>query len=145
MDAHPQLTAAGNARFVRKFDERGNEIETSFFGIHGKPVMNVYRIHRSTAAYDTFGNEIDSARFGVSGEPILNHSGYHREETIFDGRGHKMEQKWFGVDGTAVINTNKDFGAASCTWSSNDRGQITETRRFGLDGALINGAGGWTR
>lgn len=141
----PAIHRDGYACWKSKFDELGNEIERAYFGLDGQPVANRLGMHRRTARFDIRGNEIESARFDAKGQPVANRNHYHRVRTRFDARGLRLEQAWFGLKGEPVINADPQYAAAKYAWSYNPRGDVVETARFGPDGSLLNGPGGWAR
>src|SRR5262249_32778362 len=56
-------------RATRRYDERGNEVETAFFGPDRKPIVNSDGYHRFTARHDEEGNRVEAAFFGIDGKP----------------------------------------------------------------------------
>jgi hypothetical protein len=76
---------------------------------------------------------------------VVNTSGYHRQRTTYDDFGQTIEQAWFGIQDEPVVNTDSEFGAARYVWKYDADGNVFERLRFGPDGALMNGPGGWAR
>ena len=66
----PTLGIGGFASIARQFDRRGNEIETAFFGLDGKPVQAGTGYAKVLYSYDTVGRETDARYFDAQGHQL---------------------------------------------------------------------------
>jgi hypothetical protein len=66
------LNDRGFARAKLVNDDLGREIERSYFGVRGEPVVgkNNFAYHRASQKLDPRGNPVEFATFGLDGRPI---------------------------------------------------------------------------
>jgi YD repeat-containing protein len=92
----PTMGKDGYAGWRSKFDDRGNETETTSFGVDGEPILDkvnvVASLHRK---FDARGNRIKVAYLGLESKPILNNDGYAGWHAKFDDRGNQIEGRLF--------------------------------------------------
>ena len=67
------LTKGGYTNLKARFDERGNQTETAYFGVDGKPFLCNDGYASVAAKYDERGNVLETAYFGVDGDRLLFH------------------------------------------------------------------------
>ena len=68
----------GYASLSRKYDEHGNQVEESYFGVDGRPVLEKNGVAHVMMGYDDRGFRSEGAFFEVDGKPTLNKNGYAR-------------------------------------------------------------------
>jgi hypothetical protein len=100
------LNNRGFARAKAVHDDLGRDIEISYFGTHGEPVIgkNNYRFHRVTQKRDARGNIVEYATFGLDGKPIEvvdSASGRHCARLVkrFDVDNKAVESQCFDASG----------------------------------------------
>jgi WD40 repeat protein len=131
-------------KWANKYDDSGNIIEATFFGLHGKPILSKKGFAKWTAKYNDRGKKIEEAYFGLDDQPILDNLGIAKWTSIYDDRGDSIETAYFGLDGKPILSKE---GFAKWTAKYNDRGKRIETAYFGLDGKPIlskEGFAKWT-
>ena len=91
-----------------RYDERGNEVEKSYFDVEGKPTLDKeYGIARYSMSYDERGNKIAEDNFGLDGALTLDKERKAARATWrYDDRGNEIEFKCFGVDGKPTLGVN---------------------------------------
>jgi hypothetical protein len=57
-----------------KYDERGNVIEVSFYGVDRKPILVADGYAKIENKYDERGNIIKSIFYGINGKPLPSKS-----------------------------------------------------------------------
>jgi hypothetical protein len=50
-----------------KYDQRGNLIETAYWGLDGRPAEDANRVARTTSEYDEHGNVTNSTQYDATG------------------------------------------------------------------------------
>jgi hypothetical protein len=91
-DAGPMLHQDGYHEIHYNYDDRGNQIETSFHGVKGEAVLNdskEYSILR--IKYDDHDNPVENRYFDVSGKPKANDIGCSIERFAYDPFGNNIE------------------------------------------------------
>jgi hypothetical protein len=115
-----------------RYDERGNLIEQSYFGIHDEPVVYASTgEHRFVKNYDRFGNPTLFAYYDDQDRPTLCRAGYHEKKEQFDDFGNVETEEYFGAKLEPVSGPN---GAHLTKWSYDTNGLLSEVKYFGLDG-----------
>jgi len=96
----------GSHRLASVFDEMGNTLEVTSWGVEDQAVLNQSGYHRRTHSYDEQGNKLTEAYFGADGQPCLRQGwGAHRLEFEYDLFGQELAQRCYGVDGKPVVST----------------------------------------
>jgi hypothetical protein len=126
----------------RKFDDRGNPIETADFGVDKRPTLNGkgyagwpivskngYAGWR--AKFDERGNQIETTYFGLDDKAILSKDGYAVWRAKYDERDNQIETSYFRIDGQPILS--KD-GYSGWRAKFDERGNRIEIFYFGLDG-----------
>ena len=108
----------GYAAVERKYDDRGNEVKTSYLGIDNGPVANRHEgFAMKETVYDACGRETESDFFDKNEHPVRSNKGYShikryyegsnnlvKEETYLDEKGHPIRS----VDGYAHVTREFD-------------------------------------
>ena len=124
----------GEAGFRKKYDERGNVIETAYFDTDGKPKLTNEKIAKSTSQFDTRGQEVERAFFDVEGAPTVSIYGYAGFRQEFDARGDITAQTYFGVDGEAVP---AGLGYAKVVYTRDYLGRETDAKYFDAQNGAV--------
>ncbi|MBF0566195.1 MAG: hypothetical protein HQK89_13245 [Nitrospirae bacterium] len=81
----------GNYCIKRKsYDNRGNMVEESYFGVRDEPVNNSSGYHRVTLEYNAKGQKTFRQYFGKDHNPAYGPDGYHRMEPE-NGKNHYFD------------------------------------------------------
>jgi hypothetical protein len=109
------LNEQGYSRKVYVKDGYGRDIEWSFFGIRGDPVIeNNEGYHRAIRKLDARGNALEVATLGLDSQPIEvvdPASGRHCARLVrrFDANDKAIESQCFNASGQPVL---EEKGAA---------------------------------
>ncbi len=139
----PTSDPNGIARIAARFDDRGNRIEQAFFGIDGKPVLSKNGFSILKTNFDSRGKELESRRYDTSGEPVANVLGYHLEARAYDSRSNLVWEEWWDPSGKRTLHAKTGVAGRELTY--NARGDLIETRLFGVDVQPMDGKQGWAR
>jgi len=102
------LSSKGYAKLISTYDERGNILETNYFGADGLKIL--YRNYASAISkYDDKNNCTETAFFGLNGEPVLNMTNRHKWTTVYDEKGNKIEECSYGTESEPVMHSNGYF------------------------------------
>ena len=87
----------GYAKFTRKYDERGNEIEEAYFGIDGKPCLDNEEVASVKSQFDENNQEIRREFFGLDGKPCVlgGDDPFTGWEKSYHENGKVAKQTWF--------------------------------------------------
>ena len=91
------MSYEGIAKWVRKYDDRGNEIESAFFGTDGEPCLHKDGIAKRVRKYDDRGYLIEQAFFGTDGKPCLISYGFGKMTYVYDDFGNNIQQAFWGI------------------------------------------------
>jgi hypothetical protein len=123
--------SAGAAMTRFAYDALGNEIDRSYFGVNGRPMLGASGVARVRSRFDERGNQLELAAFGVDGKPKALSWGPARWTRTFDDRGNSLEMRYFGVDGQPVLSSE---GIAVGRNRYDELGRKVEGAAFGVDG-----------
>src|SRR5262249_15938042 len=128
---------------VTKFknDTAGRAVETSYFGVDGKPCLcrdGYSKCTRSCVGENDLESEI--AYFGVDGKPRSCNQGYAKQVSRFQ-KERLIESAWFDRAGQAVLVDGK----ARVTYKHDAKGHVVETCYLGTHGELFAQPGGMAR
>ena len=135
-------TKYSNAKVAAKYDDRGNQIETSYFDEAGKPTRHTDGNHKFTAKYDDRANQIETAYFDKAGKPVRIKDGYAKSTSVFDDRGNRIETSYFDEAGKPTRHTD---GNHKFTIKFDDRGNAIETAYFDKAGKPVRFKNDFTR
>ena len=119
----------GYAKVTMEYDDRGNEIEQTYFGIDGKPT--------ALEGDDPYDSSVKT--WHENGEVatqtwfyrIKEHpDGYAKRTVKIDERGNIIEQAYFGIDGKLCLI---HIGYAKVTMKYDEQGNIIEAAYYGVD------------
>ena len=96
------LCEEGYAGYENSYDECGNLIRRSYFGIDGKPVQHVDGNAGFACVYDERGNMIRQSFFGTDGEAVMPIYGYAAAEFQYDEKGTCVSSTYYDVDGNVI-------------------------------------------
>ncbi len=160
----PELHKGGPARVEWTYDERGNELAETCYGLDGNIIESRKFNGRGDAVEDiryaadgkTYdvrkfgdgGGLLEHAYFHADGRPRANNKeGHARTTRSFDDKGNLAEESFFGVNGkpieTKKYNERRDVveetryeedGASHVTTRYNELGNIEAQASFGPDG-----------
>ena len=140
------LTSDGTVTTRKVHDDRGNCIETAYFGVDGKPTRHKDGYAAWKARYDDRGNQIEIAYFGPDGKPTRHKDGNAAWRARYDERGNQVERAYFDAAGKPCLNSDSVAG-----WKSDfdERGREIKRSFFGVDGEprVLSGRGyaSWTK
>jgi hypothetical protein len=135
-DVNGKLILAGGekeyARVVHQYDERSDQVESSYFGADNKPVKLALGYHSVHRTYDNHHNAFEFRYYGLRGEPIEISGGYARRLQHVDKYGNLIDEAILRLNGTPV-----SFRGCSQHVNKYDaRQRRIEERCVGLDGHL---------
>jgi hypothetical protein len=111
--------------FTSRYDERGNLLEQTNFGVDGRPTPRaIDGVARITWIFDERGNKVEEAYFGVYGKPTLAKNGAARVTLRYDERGNQIEKANFDAEGHAIL---VDGIGAKALYSYDDRDRRIST------------------
>lgn len=133
-DGKPMLDSVGVAGWTSKYNDRHQEIESTFIDAEGHPMVSP-KLRYSTwhSNYDARGRVIEASYFGLDGRLALSNEGYAICRFVYDDRGNKVEQSFFDeTDHPTYVQE-----AAKIASTYNKYGWEVERRFYGVDGRLI--------
>lgn len=96
-----------------------------------------YGFSKEVYEHDMNGNMIGLFKFKANGELLATEYDEHVFfRSIYDQYGFLIDHRYFNDSGIPAVNGN---GIARMEIIRNDRGMVTEVRRYGLNGELTNG------
>jgi len=79
LDGRPiKRQSVGAARIARQYDERGNQVEESYFDTAGAPTLSAFGAARIAWRYDERGRAIEAELFGADGAVIARRTKLRR-------------------------------------------------------------------
>lgn len=134
---------------VRRFDHRGLNLESRFYGVKGlkDPTLRTdYGHHIWRAKFDRRGKKIEETYYDKGGAPLQireDRGGYHRIEYEYDERGFKIFKKIY--DKKSVPMLNDVFGCHMWKYEYNLRGDRIRSECYGTNSERIIGPWGYHR
>ena len=125
----------GYAKWVSKYDERGNRTEVSYYGIDGKPCLHKDGNAKWVSKYDERGNETETSFYGIDGNLCLCNYGYAKFTAQYDDRGNQIATFFYGVDGELCLNI---YGYSIQIIECNDRCLVTELSYYDTERKPVN-------
>lgn len=119
---------------VRRYDARGNRIETTILGPDGQPMLGPDGWAIERVRYDTLDRPIERLYFGAAGRLTIANEGVAGLRFGYDARGYLAEETLVGLDSRTMADP--ETGIAITRFRNDARGNVIEERRFGVDGAL---------
>lgn len=116
----------------RKYSNRRQVVDESYFDASGKPVKDNEGIHRMTLKYDSKGNEIERRFFDSNGNPDADKYHVSVYKYAYTPTGNIAEIKFYGKDGRPVLSTNT--GSYGMVSEYNSRGLMEKTTYTDADG-----------
>ena len=138
---NPQV---GSAIIRMVWDNKGNNVETSYFDQNDKPMIKKNFCHTVRRTYNLQGKVIQEAYYNCKDEPMLI-EGVHLVKKEYDKNGYLQTERYFGKNGKPV--NHKKGGFHKCTFSYKENGEQTYMRAYSTNGKLIvtmkNTKDGW--
>ena len=91
-------SAEGSARVTRKYDPRGNAIESCFFGTDGQPILELAAMPSGRGDTTGAADLIEGTYFGTNGQPVRCIDGYAKWAAEYDPRGNQIKLSYFAED-----------------------------------------------
>ena len=88
----------GYAKWTAKYDDRGNEIETSCYGVDGEPGLNIYGYSIRITNYNDRCQAIELSYYDTERKPV-NVRGCFKEVRIYDENNNHKETVYYDKDG----------------------------------------------
>lgn len=129
----------GYAAVRRRFDARGQLIESRFFGPVDEPAVDRKGWYGYRLARDRWGRDVAATRLGPDGQPQAASSGELERRFELDVRGHVVRLSLHGSDGRLVAQPS---GVAQWLYTLDLAGRRTRERRQGVVGQLVADAQG---
>ena len=123
------------------YDAQGNVLETSYYGVDGKPHATKSGYAKINAKFDDLGHQIEWACYDTLGQPAIEQSlGTHLSRTVYDARGNWLVWTYYGVNGKPCLTKS---GYAKTTAKYDELGHQIEWACFDtLDKPAIDQARG---
>jgi hypothetical protein len=131
---------------VRKYDDRGYELEQSYFGLSNEPVLHADGSHKMTNAYDERGKLIENRFTDTQGNLVVS-DGRAIARTKYDDRGNEVEVAYYGVHNEPLIRrpfgpidpaiepeVHRRYGVARAMYQYDDSNRKITEEFFGPDG-----------
>jgi hypothetical protein len=117
-----------------EYDDRGNNILTTYVGINGKVRNNVFGIATNKGTRDARGNLTSVRYFDRLGKPAVLEDGASGWDATYDDYGNRETEVSVGIDGQP---TNCKDGISKVVRSFNSFGLVTSQRFFDKDGRSV--------
>lgn len=101
-------TIEGAAGWSMRYDERNREVQRTYFGIDGRPIVSAEGYASCTKSFDQQNRETSCRWYDANGCIILRdkENGVAWWEVSFDSRGNENKRIFFGIDGRPVCDRN---------------------------------------
>ena len=109
LDESNKLTvrsAEGAAGWSMCYDEKNREVQRTYFGVDGCPVVTTEGLAIKKMTYDDKGRETSCAWYDADGCVIVQDAahGIAWVQRAFDNRGREIKRRFFGADGKPTLN-----------------------------------------
>jgi hypothetical protein len=81
--------------------------------------------------------------YGSDDKLLIRNDGYAGWRAQYDDRGNQIDIIWVDDKLQPTINKNADIGVARISKKFDQRGNVSEEKKFGPSGALMDGPEGW--
>lgn len=133
----------GVARWISRYDLRGNETEFGYFDAETHPIASpVNGWHKWLRAFDSFGRWTNLTYLDVEGGLTDTKHGFAVEQRVYNSRGNVVELAWLNAVGQRVNGTN---GYARLLSRYDDQGNQVERAYFKPNERPGRGPEGYTR
>jgi PDZ domain len=103
-DGQRCLAKDGYAKMTANYDERGNQVKVTCFGLRDEPAIDQSNgAHAVEQSYDERGNCIAWEYYGADGQRCLTKDGYAKMTANYDDRGRRLEQVEFDLTGKSTV------------------------------------------
>lgn len=132
---NPAMNSLGYFKYVKKYNERNQEVEVCYFGKDNKAILldgKKYAIVRYE--YDNKGNKIQTSFFDVHDKPCINNEGYAIYKNQYDAMGRLIRQTYFDGNGVptqpavmvpeALVQYDKWSNRVYIAWADGNGGLI---------------------
>lgn len=135
----------GYAQEVYEYDDLGQEVSCSYYGVDGEPVISTkYLCAGFEYGYDERGNQTDIYYLGLEGEKeyiVRRDLGFAHIQKEYDLSGNLENESYYDADENPV--TYMDYGYA-CRKNIYKKGRVAETKYYDEWGDLaIHGEEGY--
>ncbi len=96
----------GFSKWMSKYDDLGNQIECSYWGVDNKPRITAKNIFKFTAKYDGT-NQIEIQYFGIDGKPCNSIYNYSKWVAKYDKYDNQVEIAFYDKNNKLQQNKNK--------------------------------------
>jgi eukaryotic-like serine/threonine-protein kinase len=136
--------SAGYAASTSEYDDRGNIVMTSLFGIDGQPAVHFhdhYSINKRT--YDHNGKLLSSSFYDANEQPVATRGGVFEFRYVRDRFGREAEGRFYGIDHKLILHRESQRAIVRTEFDS--RGRVSKESSFGVDEEPVNRADeGWS-
>jgi len=115
----------------KQYDNNGNVIQVSYFGVGGKPCFCKDGFATVKIQYDHNGNVTQASYLGIDGKPCFHGKGFATWKIQYDDKGYRIEDSYFGVDGKPCL---REEGYATVKLQYDSKGNAIQESYFGIDG-----------
>lgn len=117
-----------------KYDDRGNQIETAYYGIRDNPVMTKDGYFLLVQSFGANKEQLlEMSSYDTNKILVVNSMGFARVAKKYDKSGNLIEITAFDADGKLKVAY---YGYARMTRKYDSHGKMTEEAYFGADGKL---------
>lgn len=95
----------------KKYDDKGQLIELSYFGPDGQPSPALSNVGRKSFKRDALGAETSVASYGVTGLPVVDSTGKHEIRRSYDAKHRLVAIELRDAEGNYPKTSNIRFGA----------------------------------
>lgn len=158
----PAANGDGIAEVRSEYDSQRRETKRMFLGTSGKPVVTAAGFAGVRRKWDDDNNVSEETYLGADDEPLTLPTGYATVRNTYDRNGTLVEQLYFLADGQSAVSGPSGLARTTFRYAEGDegtlvemtahrrggrvthtlsaRGQVTQERFFGADGAPLAGA-----
>jgi len=130
------------SKVVLEYDNLGNRIEESFYGVKGDPVLLKTGYSKLKTKYDDTGNKIEIIYFDTDYKPVLQTDGCAKSTFKYSELGVINEQACYGVNGELAPDYR---GIARGIIKHDAQGNNIEEAFYGVDGMPILTVRGYSK
>jgi hypothetical protein len=128
----PTSIADGYATVKSTYDEHGNEIQRTFHGVNGEPVLSKKDgCYGQEAEYDEQGNRTVVTYLGLDEKPTTIADGYVTMKSTYGAGDKEVRRTFLGVNGEPVQHKDGYYGREE---KYDEQGNETVETYLGLDG-----------
>ena len=129
--------AADCHKLVTEYDENGNLISKSVFGLKDEPITDRYGNFKTTLKYDKNDENTETSYYDANGAAPVNSLGYAKVGREFR-KGQLVQETYYGADYTIVKSSSRADSVGIIRYQYDDNGHQTEKTYYDDGDHLTN-------